>query len=273
MPTFQIDCLLEYQVHEPTEFIFQVEASKHAWQNILHEEIVISSMSKAMSEMPAIAVKHFDRDQGVNRFARLSAPAEQAFRLHYQARVETSIPTRPIDAEENAIHLLPSETFYYLAPSRFCESDLLERMAQRTFGHIPTGYQRVQTICDWIYAHIIYESGSSDHTTSAKDILVSRAGVCRDFAHLAIAICRALDIPARFVFGYMPFYQAMPDFHAIFEVYLGQQWVLFDATKMGPIEEFVRVGTGLDAKDVPFASFFGQAELLKIQPQIHKLEA
>ena len=85
---------------------------------------------------------------------------------------------------------------------------------------------------------------------------------------MAIALCRALNIPARFVFGYMPFYQAFPDFHAMFEVYLGQQWILFDATNMGPIDEFVRVGTGLDAQDVPFASLFGTAELIKINPQI-----
>lgn len=85
---------------------------------------------------------------------------------------------------------------------------------------------RVQAICDWIYNNILYQSGSSDSTTTARDILVNRAGVCRDFAHLGIAICRALNIPARFVFGYMPFYEAQPDFHAIFEVYLENQWVL-----------------------------------------------
>lgn len=263
MLKFQIDCLLEYRVLEPTEFIFQVEASKHPWQNITNERLDINPKLKRL--------QHFDRDQQCNRFVRLSSVNVQNFSLHYHAEVETNIPTRPLDAKEHAIHELPAETLFYLTPSRFCESDLLERMAQRTFGHLPKGYQRVQAICDWIYQHILYESGSTDSMSSAKDVLIGRAGVCRDFAHLAIAICRALEIPARFVFGYMPFYKAIPDFHAIFEVYIGEQWVLFDATNMGPIDEFVRVGTGLDAKDVPFLSFFGQAELLNIEPKIIKV--
>lgn len=263
MSTYHIDCLLKYAVNETTEFVFQVEAARHDWQNTLAESISITP--------DELNVQHFERDHVCNRLVRFSAPEGIHLRLHYTAEVDIQIPPRPIHADENPIAQLPSDTLFYLAPSRFCESDMIAAMASRTFGNLPTGYRRVQAICDWIHNHIIYESGSSDSTTSAKDILVNRAGVCRDFAHLGIAICRALNIPARFVFGYMPFYKALPDFHAIFEVYLGQQWVLFDATKMGPIEEFVRVGTGLDAKDVPFASLFGSAELLEIKPEIKKL--
>ena len=260
MSKFHIDCLLEYSVYQATEFIFQVEAAQHEWQNILTEHLSIT---------PAhLNVHYFQRDQPLNRLIRLSATENSHFRLHYTSHIETYIPERPFQADENSLTQLPSECLFYLAPSRFCESDLLANIATRTFGNFPTGYQRVQAICDWIYYNITYEAGSSGNTTSAKVILINRAGVCRDFAHLAIALCRALNIPARFVFGYMPFYQAFPDFHAMFEVYLGQQWILFDATNMGPIDEFVRVGTGLDAQDVPFASLFGTAELIKINPQI-----
>lgn len=263
MSKFHIDCLLEYSVSQATEFIFQVEAAQHEWQHTLAEHVSITPAQ--------LNIQHFERDQSSNRLIRISAAENSRVRLHYSAHVETNIPQRPLDAVENTIAQLPAESLFYLAPSRFCESDLLVNMAIRTFGNSPTGYQRVQAICDWIYNNINYESGSSNNTTSAKDILINRAGVCRDFAHLGIAICRALNIPARFVFGYMPFYKALPDFHAIFEVYLGQQWILFDATNMGAIDEFVRVGTGLDAKDVPFASLFGTAELIKIKPQITKL--
>lgn len=263
MSKFHIDCLLEYSVIQATEFIFQVQAAQHEWQYILEENISITPVE--------LEIQPFERDQSLNRLIRLSTAENTDFALHYTAEIEVNIPQRPIDAEENIIAQLPSETLHYLAPSRFCESDLLGGMAIRTFGHLATGYRRVQAICDWIYNNIAYESGTSDSTTSAKDILINRAGVCRDFAHLGIAMCRALNIPARFVFGYMPFYKASPDFHAIFEVYLGQQWVLFDATKMGNIDEFVRVGTGMDAKDVPFASLFGTAELSNIKPQINRL--
>ena len=193
--------------------------------------------------------------------------------VHYNAEVQTYIPERDTTLKECEIKDLPSDTLFYLAPSRFCESDLIGIMVNNTFADLPKGYTRVQAICDWIYNNILYQSGSSDSTTTARDILVNRAGVCRDFAHLGIAICRALNIPARFVFGYMPFYEAQPDFHAIFEVYLENQWVLFDATRMGPIDQFVRIGTGLDAKDVPFATVYGEIELISMSPLIERVGA
>lgn len=262
MTHFTIDCQLNYKVSDNTEFIFEIEVAHHPWQAILSEHLEIH---------PKGDIRHFDRDQDLNRFIRVTAK-QGKLSIAYKAEVKLDIPPRDRTLPENDIVDLPSDTLFYLAPSRFCESDLIAAMAYRTFGEIPKGYHRVQAICDWIYDNVIYESGSSDNTTTARDILVNRAGVCRDFAHLGIAICRALNIPARFVFGYMPFYTAQPDFHAIFEAYLGDQWVLFDATKMGPIDQFVRVGTGLDAKDVPFASLFGSAELLDMKPEIKQVD-
>ncbi|MFU8927653.1 transglutaminase-like domain-containing protein [Acinetobacter puyangensis] len=256
-----IDCQLTYKVTENTEFIFEIEVAHHPWQTILNETLNIH---------PKGNIRHFNRDHDLNRLIRITAQQGQ-LALNYKAEVKLHIPPRDQTLVENEIVNLPSDTLFYLAPSRFCESDLIAGMSQRTFGEISKGYHRVQAICDWIYENVIYESGSSDNTTTARDILVNRAGVCRDFAHLGIAICRSLNIPARFVFGYMPFYTAQPDFHAIFEAYLGDQWVLFDATKMGPIDQFVRVGTGLDAKDVPFSTFYGAVELIDIQPKIHQL--
>lgn len=258
MYTFKIDCELNYRVQADTEFVFQLEVAQHEWQNLICENFQLN---------PQLKFEHYQRDAGLNRLIRVSAPQGE-LNVQYTAEVTTSIPERNTTLKECKIQDLPSDTLFFLAPSRFCESDLIGTMVNNTFGHLPQGYSRVQAICDWIYDNIIYQSGSSDSTTTARDILVNRAGVCRDFAHLGIAICRALNIPARFVFGYMPFYEANPDFHAIFEVYLENQWVLFDATRMGEIDQFVRVGTGLDAKDVPFASVFGEIELISMNPVI-----
>ena len=258
MHTFKIDCQLHYRVIQMTEFVFQFEVAEHPWQMLINESFQLK---------PDLAFEQYERDAGLNRLVRVNAP-DGDLSVSYTAKVQTHIPERNTTLQECEIKDLPSHTLFYLAPSRFCESDLIGTMVSNTFGELPKGYSRVQAICDWIYENIIYQSGSSDSTTTARDILVNRAGVCRDFAHLGIAICRALNIPARFVFGYMPFYQAQPDFHAIFEVYLENQWVLFDATRMGPIDQFVRVGTGLDAKDVPFATVYGEIELISMSPVI-----
>ncbi|RZI67702.1 MAG: transglutaminase family protein, partial [Variovorax sp.] len=119
----------------------------------------------------------------------------------------------------------------------------------------------VQAIVDWIHESITYEPGTSDSTTTAQEVFVQRAGVCRDFAHLGITLCRALNIPARLVVGYVWFDEPPQDFHAVFEAWIGGQWVLFDATRMAPVDRLVRVGTGRDAKDVAFCTIFGPVSM------------
>jgi transglutaminase-like putative cysteine protease len=99
-------------------------------------------------------------------------------------------------------------------------------------------------------------------------VLANRAGVCRDFAHLAVALCRALNIPARFVTGYTRYEEPPPDFHAVFEAYLGGRWQLFDPTELAPIDSIVRIGAGRDAVDVAFATFFGKARLRRLSPLV-----
>jgi transglutaminase-like putative cysteine protease len=105
-------------------------------------------------------------------------------------------------------------------------------------------------------------------STTARDVLANRAGVCRDFAHLAIAFCRALNIPARFVTGYARYSDPPPDFHAVFEAYLGKRWYLFDPTELAALDEIVRIGTGRDAAEAAFATFFGSAQLRRLSPLI-----
>jgi len=158
---------------------------------------------------------------------------------------------------------LPFEVYTHLYPSRYCQSDRLERFARRTFGGAPQGHQRVNAVCNWIRDHVDYLSGTSDASTSALDTAVQRAGVCRDFVHLAIAICRALGIPARYVSAYA--WRLEPsDFHAAMEAWLqgpeGGAWYLFDPTRMSAPEGIVRIGVGRDASEVAFSSPYGAFE-------------
>jgi len=130
----------------------------------------------------------------------------------------------------------------------------------------------VQAIADWIHDSIVYVPGSSDSTTTAREVFVQRAGVCRDFAHLGITFCRALNIPARLVVGYVWFDEPPQDFHAVFEAWLGGQWVLFDPTRMAPVDRLVRVGTGRDAKDVAFSTIFGAVRMTDKKLAVRELQ-
>ena len=167
----------------------------------------------------------------------------------------------PVDLAEVPVNAVPNEVLHYLMPSRYCESDLMSRAAQQLFGDLPPGIGRVQAVVDWIYDSITYEPGSSVSTTTARDVFVERSSVCRDFAHLGITLCRALNIPARLVVGYVWFDEPPQDFHAVFEAWIGGQWVLFDAARMAPVDRLVRVGTGRDAKDVAFCTIFGPVSM------------
>lgn len=261
MKTFEIDCELAYEVTSPTDFVFQIEAAQLEGQRVVTENLKIA---------PALPTRSFSDGQLHNRFFRLHCEGGP-LKVHYHATVEVEpLRTEP-DAAEVAISRLPDEALRFLVPTRYCESDLLGRTAQRTFGNLAPGYARVKAISEWIRENIEYEIGSSHSGTSARDVLVNRAGVCRDFAHLGIAFCRALNIPARLVVGYVKFEEPPPDFHAVFEAYLGGRWVLFDPTGLAPVENLVRIGTGSDAKDVAFATLFGSATMNSLNPLIEPL--
>jgi transglutaminase-like putative cysteine protease len=155
----------------------------------------------------------------------------------------------------NSFQRVLSEEFM---TSPYCESDKLVRLAQHEFGKLQHGFSRVTAICNWIHDNVEYLQGSSNPLTSAYDTATERAGVCRDFAHLAIAFCRAVLIPARFVAGYAYALQP-PDFHAYFEAYLNGAWYIFDSTRLTPQTGLIRVGSGHDAADTSFATIFGPA--------------
>ena len=255
---FEIDCELIYQVNGPADFMFQIHALNGADQQVLEESLELTpGISAHMYQHPALG----------HRLMRLQAGAGP-LNLRYRARVQTTRSPRDTQAPEMPIADVPDEVMHNLLPTRYCESDLLSHAAIKLFGGLPRGYQRVQAVVDWIHDNIDYQIGTSVATTTACDVFRQRAGVCRDFAHLGVTFCRALNIPARLVVGYSSFDEPPPDFHAVFEVWLGGQWVLFDATGLAPLDELVRIAMGRDAKDVAFATIFGPAVMTRLSPLI-----
>ena len=259
MKTFDIDCRLVYELGGPAEFFFQIEAAR------IPEH---TNLSESFSVLPLTGIpREYLPPHSHNRSMRVSADAG-TMTIDYRARVVRRFEEPDRNARELSIAELPDEVMRYLLPTRYCESDILSGMAQRTFGHLPRGYVRVESIVAWIREHIFYQIGQTGVTTTARDVLANRVGVCRDFAHVAITMCRALNIPARFVVGYVEFEEPPPDFHAIFEVFLGGNWILFDPTGLAPVEDVVRIASGADANDVAFAIIYGPARMTDIQPNI-----
>ena len=251
MSIIRVGCELRYRVTAPTSFLFNVAVANTTHQAVRQEHFTIVPHAEYTVENVG--------EEG-NRVVRLQAKVGD-FSLQYQATVtlepKVDDPPTIMEAEHPE---LPSEVLPYLNPSRYCESDRLLRLAGKEFGEIAPGYSRVAAICDWTHTRLDYVAGSTDARSSACDVLVQRAGVCRDFAHVALTLCRALSIPARYVSGYAVGLNP-PDFHGFFEAYLGTRWYLFDATRMAPRDGLVRIGTGRDAADAAFATVIGAATL------------
>jgi transglutaminase-like putative cysteine protease len=258
-----IDNELSYNVLQPSDFVFNIEAARNQYQLIIDE---------SLSFDPPLAFEQFTDPALENRFVRVRAEPGP-LKVSYRATVGLEYAVGdPAAIQECPIAQLPMEAIPFIFPSRYCQSDLLMRMAQREFGALAPGYARVEAICRWIREHVQYQIGSSNPNTSAADVVVQRAGVCRDFAHLAIAFCRALNIPARFIASYSYFPDPPPDFHALFEAFLGGRWYLFDPTDLAPRNQVTRIGTGRDATDVAFATIFGAAQMTRMSPMVHMLE-
>jgi transglutaminase-like putative cysteine protease len=246
-----IETVLDYDVAAPSHLLLNIEAARCGTQTVSSEHLVVE---------PPIQMRSFCDEGSGNRFIRFDA-APGPLKISYKATVQRAPMDVPADLAEVAVNQVPNDVLHYLMPTRYCESDIMSRAAQQLFGELPTGIGRVQAVVDWIHDSITYEPGSSDSTTTAREVFVQRAGVCRDFAHLGITLCRALNIPARLVVGYVYFDEPPQDFHAVFEAWIGGRWVLFDPTRMAPIDRLVRVGTGRDAKDVAFCTIFGPVSM------------
>ena len=252
---------LTYEVGGESTFLVNIAVAESANQRIVREHIT-NSQGGAFDEVHAIG--------STGRFHRFAGRVG-VVDICYEAEVELSPGFHtPGMAREHTLAELPADVIPFLYPSRYCESDKLVRMARRTFGWMHDGHERVCGICNWIYDNVEYLSGSSDTTTSAFDTATERAGVCRDFAHLAIAFCRALGIPARFCSSYA-WGLNPPDFHAHFEAWLGGRWLVYDATRLSPESGFVRIGTGRDAADTSVATVTGPVEFQSLAIEVRRL--
>ena len=208
---------------------------------------------------PSVPVAEFTDVNG-NLCQRIVVP-EGPMAVSVEATVDTA---DEIDVDMTAprvpIEQVPDWALQFLLPSRYCQSDLVFEHAVGITRDALPGYPQAEAIRSWIERHVRYEYGTSSPMTSAVDTLQGRAGVCRDFAHLGIALCRSLDIPARMVVGYLRDLTPM-DQHAWFEAYVGHRWYTFDATQSAPRGNRVAIAYGRDAADVAFVTQFGPLEL------------
>jgi transglutaminase-like putative cysteine protease len=247
---FKLGCALSYNVAEETTFIFNLEAALLPRHVALEDRLECQpDLHRRSYTVPDLATRYVG-------FQVQPGP----FSLRYDAEVDLRVlRADPATIGEIPVQDIPLEFLPYLLPTRFVPSDRLAAFALREFGEFPPGHARVTSICNWINDNLEYRRGSSDAETIATEVLIQRAGVCRDFAHLGIAFCRALGVPARYVTCYA--HGLVPgDFHAVFEAYLDGRWWLFDATRQAALDGLVRIGVGRDAAEVAFATHFGAME-------------
>jgi len=241
-------CELTFNISSPTPFILMLRPHSGAQQWIAREEYIIS---------PAVPVFEYSDVYG-NLCQRLIAqPGIFEIRTSAEIRTAELVDQAP-GAEYVQIQNLPNSVLHYLLPSRYCESDRFFNLATTiTKGQKP-GYDQVSAIENWVRDTIRYIPGSSNFPMSAVEVNLRQSGVCRDLAHLGIALCRSLSIPARMVVGYLHKLEPM-DLHAWFEAYSGGYWYTFDAVQTGPKGGYVAVGYGRDAADVAIYNQFGPA--------------
>ena len=258
----RVGCEFRYRAPAPTPTIWQVRPRPEGPHWLL---------SHSWSTSPALPVSTYLDVYG-NVCDRLSL-VEGENLLRYDATVE--VPSDVDDADKGAPQLLiedlPNEALVYLLPSRFCLSDLLHDQAWELFGSVAPGWPRAQAVSDWVHENVTFQAGASTPITTAVDVWEKRVGVCRDFAQLGVTFCRSLNIPARYVFGYLPDIgvESPPDepmdFCAWFEAYLGDRWWTFDPRNNVPRTGRVVIGRGRDALDVAMVTSYGGAVLETMQ--------
>ncbi len=253
----RVGCEFVIESSAPTPTAGIVRARERDWHALLDERRTMS---------PDIPV-HTYVDQFGNQAWRWNAP-QGIMRLRYDAIAE--VPYMPDldvgDLPGTLVSDLPDDVLIYTLPSRYCQSDLALNEAWQLFSSVPDGSARVQAICDWTHQNVEYGYGNSTATTSGYEAYQQRRGVCRDFAHIAVMFCRAMNIPARYVCGYLPDidvpYNPTPmDFHAWFEAYLGGAWRTFDARHNTPRIGRVLIARGRDAVDTAILTSYGPSQL------------
>ncbi|HEV2638874.1 MAG TPA: transglutaminase family protein [Actinocrinis sp.] len=249
----RIGCEFVHVAAVDTPAVFQVEPLDAAPVKIERSQ---------WDTQPGFAVRHYTDLYG-NSCVRAILPAGRStIRFDALALVPDDTEEADEDAPELAPDELPDDVLMFTLPSRYCLPDMLGTEAWTRFGSMPGGYRRVQAICDHVNDHLTFQYGSSGAQSTAVDVYNSGFGVCRDFTHLAISFCRALNIPARYVFGYLPDMDvaidpAPMDFAAWMEVWLGDRWWTFDPRNNRRRKGRILIGHGRDASDVAMVTTFG----------------
>jgi transglutaminase-like putative cysteine protease len=254
--TVRVGCHIVYETAAPTAILLVLKPRHDARQIVLQQQLTFT---------PHLPCFHFEDLHGNLTDRAVLQPGETI--IHHDALVSvSSLPDNPeLPGPPTPVYQLPPETLRYTLPSRYCDSDKLLNFAWAQFGQVENGLQRVQAICDWVHQNIEYRFGSGRSDISASEVLLQRFGVCRDFAHVAIALCRAFNLPARYVTGHLPDIGRLDpgtpmDFHAYFEVFLGHHWSTFDARFNVPRIGRVKVAQGLDAVDGAFSTIYGEVQ-------------
>jgi transglutaminase-like putative cysteine protease len=246
-------CELLYEATEPAPLILMLRPRSGAAQQVISADYQLN---------PNVPIADYTDSYG-NLCQRILAPEGQ-LRIKSTVTVDTAdaIGVQP-GAAFVPVQDLPDYTLQFLLPSRYCQADVLGELASQIVGDIESAYDQVEAIRHWIHSHIEYRYDTSNASTSAVDTEKTRVGVCRDFVHLGMALCRSLTIPARMVVGYL--YQLDPmDMHAWFEAFVGDRWYTFDPTQSMPRGNRITVAYGRDAADVAFATQFGQIDLTEM---------
>jgi len=266
--TVRVGCHLVFEALEPTPVLLILRPRADNEHITRREQFTLT---------PDIQREEFIDEHGNFSVRAMLQPGQNL--VHHDALVDVS--SRP-DNEgfpdySLPVDQLPPEILRYTLPSRYCDSDKLLSFAAQQFAYIQRGIDRVIAICNWVHWNIQYVTGSGRPDIAASEIVQRGYGVCRDFAHCGIALCRALNLPARYVTGHLPDIgfkdPGTPmDFHAYFEVYLGNRWCTFDARFNIPRYGRIKVAHGLDAVDVALSTVYGQARLASFEAWAYQVD-
>lgn len=246
---FDLRADLLYRFDDPAEVLLLVEAADHPAQTVLSQSLAIEPASGLIRDVA----------QDGQRRAVFKAHGEVG--LTYVARVRRPPDATDADLGIDPVAAIPADVLPWLFASRYCPSDRFVAFVSDTFAGL-TDAALVQAILDWVHDHLDYRFGVSDSSTDAWDTFETRAGVCRDFTHLAISLLRAAGVPARAVSAYA-FSLTPPDMHAVVEAWVGGRWRLFDPTRRAAPNNLVRIAWGADAAHIAFMTIFGSATMLK----------
>ena len=253
----RVGCKCVYHAEKPTPILLLMKPRQANTQLICEEQIQFE---------PNLKPTEFEDDH-LNTVYRLVMQPGYNLIKHDAIVKVPSVPESIIHTDGVvAPHLLPASVLRYTLPSRYIDSDKLFDFSWQQFGHLPDGLAKVEAICTWTHNNIEYRTGSGDSTLSASEIINRGYGVCRDLAHVTIALCRTFNIPARYATGYVPDIGVVDpgtpmDYHAYTEVYLAQKWQTFDARLNIPRIGRVKIASGYDATSCAFATLYGSATL------------